>query len=67
MATGTVKSWDDMKGWGFITMDGTGESVFAHHTAVFNDGFRSLQEGMRVEFEVTRGRQIQASNVRPLR
>jgi cold shock protein len=64
MATGTVKWFNDAKGFGFIAQDG-GEDVFCHHTAINMDGFRTLQEGQRVEFEVKRGpKGLQAENVR---
>ena len=65
MATGTVKWFNDAKGFGFITQDGGGEDVFVHHTAINMDGFRTLAEGQRVEFEVARGpKGMQAQNVR---
>jgi CspA family cold shock protein len=65
MATGTVKWFNDAKGFGFITQDGGGEDVFCHHTAIQMEGFRTLQEGQKVEFEVTRGpKGLQAQNVR---
>src|SRR5687768_785430 len=65
MATGTVKWFNDAKGFGFITQDGGGEDVFCHHTAINMDGFRTLQEGQKVQFEVTRGpKGLQAQNVR---
>jgi CspA family cold shock protein len=65
MASGTVKWFNDAKGFGFITQDGGGEDVFVHHTAIVAEGFRSLQEGQRVEFEVKRGpKGLQAANVR---
>jgi CspA family cold shock protein len=67
MATGTVKWFNDAKGFGFITQDGGGEDVFCHHTAIAAEGFRSLQEGQRVEFEVKRGpKGLQAANVRAI-
>src|SRR4051812_34288113 len=65
MATGTVKWFNDAKGFGFITQDGGGEDVFVHHTAIQADGFRSLKEGQKVEFESARGAKgLQASSVR---
>ncbi len=66
MASGTVKWFNDAKGCGFISQDGGGEDVFVHHTAIQAEGFRSLQEGQRVEFEVKKGpKGLQAANVRP--
>ncbi len=65
MATGVVKWFNDAKGFGFITQDGGGEDVFCHHTAINAEGFRSLAEGQKVEFEVKRGpKGLQAANVR---
>ena len=55
MATGTVKWFNDTKGFGFITQDGGGEDVFCHHTAIKADGFRTLAEGQKVEFDVVKG------------
>ncbi|HVO19198.1 MAG TPA: cold-shock protein [Anaeromyxobacter sp.] len=64
MANGTVKWFNDAKGYGFISQEG-GEDVFVHHTAIQMDGFRTLKEGDRVEFEVTKGpKGLQAANVR---
>jgi CspA family cold shock protein len=64
MAIGTVKWFNDAKGYGFISQEG-GEDVFVHHTAIEMDGFRTLKEGERVEFEVTQGpKGLQAANVR---
>jgi CspA family cold shock protein len=54
MAEGTVKWFNDSKGFGFIEQDG-GNDVFVHHSAIKADGFRSLQEGERVSFEVVDG------------
>jgi cold shock protein len=64
MAIGTVKWFNDAKGYGFISQEG-GEDVFVHHTAIEMDGFRTLKEGERVEFDVTQGpKGLQAANVR---
>jgi cold shock protein len=64
MANGTVKWFNDAKGYGFISQDG-GEDVFVHHTAIQMDGFRTLKEGEHVEFDVTQGpKGLQAANVR---
>jgi CspA family cold shock protein len=64
MATGTVKWFNDAKGFGFIAQEG-GDDVFCHHTAIQSDGFRTLAEGQRVEFDVQRGpKGLQAANVR---
>jgi CspA family cold shock protein len=61
--TGTVKWFNDAKGFGFITTDG-GEDVFVHFSAIQSQGFRSLQEGAHVEFEVAQGpKGLQAQNV----
>ena len=65
MASGTVKWFNDAKGFGFITQDDGGEDVFCHHTAIQMEGFKTLREGQKVEFEVTRGpKGLQAQNVR---
>ena len=64
MARGLVKWFNDAKGYGFITQE-DGQDVFVHFSAVQGSGFRSLAEGERVEFEVTRGpKGLQASNVK---
>ena len=53
--TGTVKWFNDSKGYGFITRDDTGTDVFVHYTAIQEGGFRSLTEGQKVEFEIVDG------------
>ena len=64
MAQGQVKWFNDAKGYGFITQEG-GEDVFVHYSAIQANGFKSLAEGDRVEFEVPRGpKGLQAANVR---
>ena len=61
--TGTVKWFNDAKGFGFITTE-RGEDVFVHFSAINSKGFRSLQEGAAVEFDVTEGpKGLQAANV----
>jgi CspA family cold shock protein len=64
--TGVVKWFDDGKGYGFITPEGGGKDLFAHHSEIKNNGgFRSLQENQRVEFEVKQGQKgLQAANIR---
>jgi CspA family cold shock protein len=65
MATGIVKWFNDSKGFGFITPDGGGKDVFCHQTAIQTNGFRSLAEGQKVEFDVKQGpKGLQAENVR---
>jgi CspA family cold shock protein len=55
MATGTVKWFNDDKGFGFITPDDQGKDLFVHHSAILGSGFKSLQEGAKVEFEAQEG------------
>ena len=63
MATGTVKWFNNEKGYGFIAREGEPD-VFVHHKAIQMQGFRSLQEGQKVEFDVTQGQKgPQAANV----
>jgi CspA family cold shock protein len=63
MAKGTVKWFNDSKGFGFISQE-NGDDVFVHHTAIQSEGFKSLSEGDQVEFEVEQGQKgSKASNV----
>ncbi len=63
MAKGTVKWFNDAKGFGFIAQEG-GKDIFVHHTAISMDGFRSLAEGDPVEFDIVDGpKGAQAANV----
>ena len=65
MTTGTVKWFSNAKGYGFIAPDEGGEDVFAHFSAIVMDGYKSLKEGQKVQFEVTRGpKGLQAANIR---
>jgi CspA family cold shock protein len=65
MATGTVKWFNAEKGFGFITQDDGGTDVFVHFSAIQGDGFKTLEDGKRVEFEVKPGQKgPQAENVR---
>ena len=64
MATGTVKWFNDTKGFGFITPDEGGDELFAHYSAIQSTGFRSLKEGMKVTFDVVDGpKGKQAQNI----
>lgn len=66
MANGTVKWFNDSKGFGFIEQE-NGPDVFVHHSEIQGEGFKSLAEGARVSFDVTQGQKgPQASNVRKL-
>ena len=66
MATGTVKWFNDAKGFGFITPDDGGEDLFAHFSEIQSSGFKSLQENQKVTFEVKQGpKGKQAANIQP--
>ncbi|HEU5108085.1 MAG TPA: cold-shock protein [Micromonosporaceae bacterium] len=66
MATGTVKWFNAEKGFGFIEQDGGGADVFVHYSNIAAQGFRELQEGQKVSFDITQGQKgTQADNVVP--
>jgi CspA family cold shock protein len=66
MATGVVKWFNSEKGFGFIAQDGGGADVFAHYSNIATSGFRELQEGQKVTFDVTQGQKgPQAENIVP--
>ena len=65
MATGTVKWFNEAKGFGFLTQDGDGEDVFVHFSAITGEGFKTLTEGQKVSFDVEDGAKgLQATSVR---
>ncbi|CAA3705067.1 cold-shock protein [Candidatus Portiera aleyrodidarum] len=65
MATGTVKWFNDTKGYGFISPDDGGGDLFAHFSEIQADGFKSLQDGQKVSFEVTQGKKgLQAASIK---
>ncbi|HEV7845965.1 MAG TPA: cold-shock protein [Thermoleophilaceae bacterium] len=67
MATGTVKWFSDEKGFGFVSPDEVGADLFVHHTGIAGDGFKSLAEGAKVEYEAQAGdKGPKAVNVRPI-
>jgi CspA family cold shock protein len=67
MPVGTVKWFSAEKGYGFITPDEGGKDVFVHYSAIQADGYRSLNEGQKVEYEVVQGQKgPQAANVKPM-
>ncbi len=67
MATGTVKWFSSQKGYGFITPDDGSADVFVHHNAIQGEGYESLGENQKVEFDITEGpKGPQAANVRPV-
>jgi cold shock protein len=66
LAQGTVKWFSNDKGYGFIEREGA-EDVFVHYTAIASEGYRSLTEGQRVQFEIVQGdKGLQAANVQPV-
>ena len=67
MAQGTVKWFNDDKGYGFISPDDGGEDLFVHHSGIAGTGFKSLDEGAKVSYEATRGKKgMQAEDVSPV-
>ena len=67
MAQGAVKWFNAEKGYGFIAQNGGGADVFVHYSAIESQGYRTLDEGQRVEFEITQGNKgPQAEHVKPL-
>jgi len=67
MATGVVKWFSSEKGYGFITPDDGSADVFVHHNAIQGEGFKNLDEGQKVEYDVTAGQKgPQAANARPI-
>ena len=67
VASGTVKWFNSEKGFGFIEQDGGGPDVFAHYSNIAAQGYRELNEGQKVQFDITQGQKgPQAENIRPL-
>ena len=66
MAVGTVKWFDEKKGFGFIIPEEGGADLFVHHTNIVTDGFRTLKDGQKVEFEPAQGKKgMEATEVKP--
>ena len=66
MSTGIVKWFDERKGYGFIVPDDGSEDLFVHHTNILTEGFRTLKEGQKVDYEMGQGREgLEATNVKP--
>lgn len=66
MASGTVKWFDEKKGFGFIIPDEGGSDLFVHHTSIVGEGFRTLKDGQKVEFEAAQGKKgMEATEVKP--
>ena len=67
MTTGTVKFFNAEKGYGFISLEGGDKDVFVHYSNIQGNGYRTLEEGQKVEFDVAPGRKgDEAQNVRPV-
>ncbi len=66
MAAGTVKWFDEKKGFGFIIPDEGGDDLFVHHSSIVTEGFRTLNDGQKVEFEAAQGEKgLEATEVKP--
>ncbi len=66
VSTGTVKWFNEQKGFGFITPDEGGDDVFVHHSKIAAQGFKTLKEGQKVSFDTAQGRKgLEATNVKP--
>ena len=66
MAVGTVKWFDEKKGFGFIIPEEGGDDLFVHHSNIVTEGFRTLQDGQKVEYEAAQGKKgLEATEVKP--
>jgi CspA family cold shock protein len=66
MAVGTVKWFDEKKGFGFIIPEQGGEDLFVHHSSIVSEGFRTLNDGQKVEFQAAQGKKgMEATEVKP--